>query len=48
MLRDNLEGWEGVGDGREVQEGGDEYIYGWSMLMYGRKQYNIVNQLSFY
>ena len=22
MLRDNLEGWEGVGDGREVQEGG--------------------------
>ena len=23
MLRDNLEGWDGVGDGRGVQEGGD-------------------------
>ena len=23
MFRDNLEGWDGVGDGREVQEGGD-------------------------
>ena len=23
MLSDNLEGWEGVGGGREVQEGGD-------------------------
>ena len=23
MLCDNLEGWDGVGDGREVQEGGD-------------------------
>ena len=26
MLCDNLEGWDGVGDGREVQEGGDIYI----------------------
>ena len=23
MLCDNLEGWEGAGGGREVQEGGD-------------------------
>ena len=23
MLCDNLEGWDGVGEGREVQEGGD-------------------------
>ena len=26
MLCDSLEGWDGVGDGREVQEGGDIYI----------------------
>ena len=26
MLYDSLEGWDGVGDGREVQEGGDIYI----------------------
>ena len=26
MLYDNLEGWDGVGGGREVQEGGDTYI----------------------
>ena len=25
----NLEGWGGEGDGREVQEGGDIYIYLW-------------------
>ena len=23
MLHDNLEEWDGVGDGKEVQEGGD-------------------------
>jgi len=23
----NLEGWDGKGDGREVQKGGDIYIY---------------------
>ena len=23
MLNDNLEDWDGVGDGKEVQEGGD-------------------------
>ena len=26
MLYDNLEGWNGVGGGREVQDGGDMYI----------------------
>ena len=26
MLCDNDEGWDGVGGGREVQEGGDVYI----------------------
>ena len=25
----NLEGWGGEGDGREVQKGGDIYIYLW-------------------
>ena len=29
MLCDNLNGWDGVGDGREVQEGWDIYIYLW-------------------
>ena len=27
MLCDDLEGWDGVGGGREVQEGGDGYMY---------------------
>ena len=26
MLCDNLEGWNGVGGGKEVQEGGDMHI----------------------
>ena len=26
MLCDNLEGWDGVGGGRDVQEGGDIYL----------------------
>ena len=44
-LCDNLEGWDGVGGGREVQEfqeGGDIClpIYHWFMLMYGRNQHN--------
>ena len=42
----NLEGWDGEGDGREVQEGGDMYTYGWFMLRFDRKQ-NSVKQLSF-
>ena len=28
-LCNNLEGWDGEGDGREVQEGGDICIYLW-------------------
>ena len=43
----NLEGWDGEGDGREVQEGGDMYTYVWFMLRFDRKQQNSVNQLSF-
>ena len=27
VLCDNLEGWDGVGDGRQIQEGGDIGIY---------------------
>ena len=26
VLCANIEGWDGVGDGKEVQEGGDIYI----------------------
>ena len=48
MLEDNLEGWDGLGGGREVQEGGDVCIpvaesHGW----HGRDQNNSVKQLSF-
>ena len=38
-------GWE-VGGGREVQEVGAMYTYGWFMLMYGRNQHNTVKQLA--
>ena len=41
MLCDNLEGWDGVGGRKEVQEGGDVYTYGLFMLMYSRNQRNI-------
>ena len=36
----NLEGWDGEGYGREVQEGEDIYIYtyGWFVLIFGRNQ----------
>ena len=42
-----LEGWGGLGDGREVQKGGEGhmYTYCWFMLIYGRNQYNIVKYL---
>ena len=48
-LCDTLEGWDGAGGGREVQEGGDGYMYtyGWFRLWFGRNQYNSVKQLSF-
>ena len=42
----NLEGWDGEGDEREVQKGGDIYIYGLFMLMFDRKQQNSIKQLS--
>ena len=29
MFCDNLEGWNGLGVGKKVQEGGDIYIYLW-------------------
>ena len=43
----NLEGWDGVGDGREVHKGEDIHAYGWFMLRFDRKQQNSVKQLSF-
>ena len=43
----NLEGWDGVGGGGKVQEGGDMYTYGWFMWMFGGNQHNSVKQLSF-
>ena len=45
----NLEWWEGEGDGREVQMGGDKYIYtyGWFKLRFDRKQQNSLKQISF-
>ena len=36
----NLEGWDGAGDWREVQKGGDVYTYDWFKLMFDRKQQN--------
>ena len=42
----NLDRWDGAGDWREVQKGGDVYTYGWFMLRFDRKQ-NFVKQLSF-
>lgn len=42
-LGNNLEGWVGEGSGRYVQVGGDMGF----LLLFGRKQYNTVQQLSF-
>ena len=37
----NLEGWDGEGDRREFQKGGDiMYTYGWFRLRFDRKQQN--------
>ena len=44
MLCDNLEGWDGVGGGRELQEGGNMYIDKVDSC-YGRNQHNIIKQL---
>ena len=42
------EGWDGQGDGREVQEGGNMGVpYGCFLLLYDRKPHNFVKQLSF-
>ena len=44
----NLEGSDGVRDGREFQKGrGYMYTYGWFKLRFDRKQQNFVKQLSF-
>ena len=42
VLCDNLEGWGREGGGSGDQEGGDTYIYGRLMLMYGKKYHSIV------
>ena len=44
----NLEEWDGVGDGRKLQKGGDSYMctYKWFMLRFDKKQQNSVKQLS--
>ena len=47
MLCDNLEGWDGAGGGREVEERGRHvYTCGWLMLMDGRNETSIVKQSS--
>ena len=47
MFCDNLEGWDGVGGGGEVQEGGEHMCTcGWFTTLYGRSQHNVVKQLS--
>ena len=45
MFCDNLEGWVGVTDGRVPQEGGG-ITCDCFMVMYGRDQHNIIEQLS--
>ena len=44
-LCNNLEGWGEAGGGGDIMRG-HMYTYGWFMLMCGRKQHNIVKQLS--
>ena len=39
---DDLEGWDGEGDGRGVQDGEHMYTHGWLMSVYGKNHYNIV------
>ena len=39
---DDPEGWDGVGGGREVQDGEHMYTHGWFMSMYGKNHYNTV------
>ena len=42
MHWDDLEGWDGEGRGRGVQDGEHMYTHGWFMSMYGKNHYNIV------
>ena len=44
---DNLERLDGVGDGREVQYGGDIRMSMVDMLIYGKNKHNIVKQSPF-
>ena len=46
VLRDNLDGWDGVVTGRRIPEGGEICIHVADLYMYGRNQHNIVQQLS--
>ena len=46
-LCDNLEGWDGEGDGREVWEGGTRMYLRLVFVMCDRKPQNSVKQLSF-
>ena len=46
MLCDNLEEWDGVGGGREVQEQ-RTYVYLWLIhIVYSRKQHNLVEAIT--
>ena len=47
MLCDNLEAWDRVGDGEEVQEGGGIGIPMAGSCLWMADQHNIVKQLSF-
>ena len=42
---DDLEGWDGEGGGRRVQDGEHMYTHGWFMSVYGKNHYNIVISL---
>lgn len=46
MFSDNLEGWDGVGDGQQVQEEGGIYIYIHLWLIHPVVPHNIVKHLS--
>ena len=39
---DDLEGWDGEGGGRGIQDGEHMYTHGWFISMYGKNHYNIV------
>ena len=39
---DDLEGWDGDGDGTGVRDGGHMYTHGCLMSMYGKTRHNIV------